>query len=912
MRIRVVLGVIALWTAMPCAAETPPPEASQADLTDVRQHFREPIKAFDFELEVRLGEPEPLYWSKVRGRGYPAYTRGRFDTGSTPTDGTSFCFQMNGGDCAYEYEPMRLAINTAYDYCIEGWIRTEGLRSSRATLGIWLNDQQGRAIQGTKVTTEPLGGDLPWTRVERFISSVGTIPGQPPARFLGLSMEVRGETAQDIGAKVWFDNITIYRIPRLRLDLTDGRILYEKGEAVTLHLRADGLLSGSFPGRLAVRDDRGRPVMDRVASLVPGPQGDGRRDVELKDLPVGVYHVAYDVPGDTPSVLMRRVSFAVMAPRQSPSHLVGNGFGLADPTGIDDPDLLARIVGALGVRTVKIPLWRADTSADDLRLGDETVRRVLRLMRQQHIECVGVLAEPPRHLLQDVHDPITGMADLLGLQESVWQPSLGFTVSDYGGLFSLWQLGRDDDPSTVRLQTDPTLLDAAVKQMDRLTAATPVGVPWPALRGPPRVFPQGIDFLSLCIGPEIQPHQIQECLAGFQAAEGTRVYLAIDPIARSQHAADDVVFDFVQRVLAAKRVGADTAFFHRLVDAETGLMRSPTEPSELLLVARTLTDMLGGATFAGWLPLENHVEAMVFQRDDGSETLVLWKQGERQPVQMPLYLGDGLMQTDLLGNRTPLPHFGAVTGVTLQPMPVFITGIDPQISRTRRSFRLRGGSLPAAYRRHQVEVEFTNCFNRPISGHLRLAMPRGWVADRTIIKFQLAQGEQLVQPLTIVVPYNETVGRKEILADFTVESKSTYRFLAVAPVDFQMATGRTRAVAFRDGANLVIEQDIECTASQPTSFTACVQIPGRPMLSHYAARVPPGQTIVRRYVLPWSPSFNGASALVGIRDDTLDRGFANVLVPLGRGEQLAAADRPPAVAPEPAQPTAFQRFPNGM
>jgi len=872
----------------------------------VQQYLREAVKIFDFEFAQKLGRQSPLYWKKVGGRGLPAYTKGQFDDKVYYKGRTSFCFQMNGGDCLYEYHPKRIPINTAYDYCLEGWIRAEGLKHSKAYLGIWFNDQQGRQIPGTKVLTNSVTGQTGWTRVEAHISSLGRLPGQPPARFADISMEVRGLEAQDIGAKVWFDHLTVYRIPRLRMQIADKQMLFEVGKKVVVQLRADGLLAGSFPGRLVVRDDRGVTIMDRVASLVPGPQGEGYREVELADLPPGAYHMTYDMPGDKPTVLCRRASFAVMAPRQNPPHLVGGGFGLADPTGIEDPKRLADVVTYLGVHALKLPLWRSDTTAEQLKRGSLLVEQAINMLRHRKVECIGVFSEAPQYLVKEITDPVRGMADLLSMEESRWEKAIGLTVSRYGGMLASWQLGGDDDPSTIRLQVEPGLLEAVTLRMDRLTAGRPLGMPWPASYALPSKMPPRVDYVSLKVGTEVAPGQIQEYIAGIQSADGLRLYLTLEPITRSHHSQDDRIFDFVSRVLAAKQAGIEEIFFHKLVDPERGLMRSANEPAEMLLVARTLTDMLGSTRFAGHLPLEHEASAMVFERPDGSETIVIWKEDLRFPIKTPLYLGEQLAQTDLLGNRTLLPRFGSVTSLTLQPMPVFITGIDPQISRTRRSFRLVGGAIQSAYRRHKVEVEFVNGFSRSISGLARLKVPKNWKVDPLIIKFRLGEGERKVQPLTVIVPYNETVGKKEIRADFTVESKATYRFVAVAPLRFEMVTARMSAVAFQEGPNIVIEQEITCTARQPTSFSAYAQIPGRTMMSHFISKVAPGDSVVRRYVLPYSPMLEHKNALVGVRDDSPDRGFANLLLPLGGVHARGVAHRASSDSPTAT------KFPRGM
>ena len=338
--------------------------------------------------------------------------------------------------------------------------------------------------------------------------------------------------------------------------------------------------------------------------------------------------------------------------------------------------------------------------------------------------------------------------------------------------------------------------------------------------------------------------------------------------------------DLVSRVLAARRAGVEQIFFDKLTDSETGLMTESGRPGELFLVARTLCDMLGAARFAGWLLLEHEATAMVFARPDGSETLLVWKDDLPGPIKEPLYLGENLTQTDLFGNQSPIPRFGSVSTLTLQPMPLFVTGIDPRISGTRQSFGLIGGAGPAAYHGHRATIEFTNRFGRGITGTVRLRPPAGWRLDPAVIHLNLAENEHVAQPVTVTVPNNETVGVKEILADFDVEAGITCRFLAVAPVRFEMATARTSAVVYNEGANLVIEQEITCTAKEPMSYSAYAQIPGRPMMGYEIAKLKPGETVVKRYLLPGAASFEGKSALLGVRDNTPDRGFANVLVAL--------------------------------
>jgi hypothetical protein len=888
---------LALFAMVACLTAAQPASAQTASL---QKYLRATSKSFDFEES----HPDltPINWTKVKSPGYPAYTRGQFANDVHHSPRTSFRIDLDGGNCAYEYAPRRIIVEPAFDYCLEGWIKTEGLRHSKAYLAVWFNDQQGRPVPGSRRLTRMVGGTRDWQRVQVYVSPLAGADGKPldgRPRFADLSMEVVGTEAQDIGARVWFDDIRLHRIPRLRMSLAKKRLLYIQGEDVVLHLSADGLLAKSFPGRLTIRDDRGTVVSQSTMPLVPGENDATRRDILLPKLPPGAYHVTYDIPADTPTVLCRRVSLAILAPAVMPEYLRGQGMGLADIRGVADPDRLVELLGHLGTRYVKMPLWQRDTSAEVVRHGDARAEQMLNRLRHKGVRFVGVFAEPPDCVRGDLKVTIRGVTDLFATKADVWQKPVAFTISRYAGAMSAWQIGHDEDPSVTRLQTEPGLLENASKLIDRLTAGVPLGVPWPAMYAWPEQLPSRVDFVALRIGPEVLPEQIQEYLAmPWPGNRRPRIFLTLDPIARSRHDPDERVFDFVMRVLAAKQAGVEEIFFAKLVDAEHGLMHSPTQPGELFVVARTLCDMLGGARFAGTMPLEHKATALVFERDDGSETIVLWREHGKFPVKEPLYLGDRLMQVDLRGNRTTVPHHGGVSSVPLGPMPVFITGIDPQISRTRRSVRLGNSTIASAYRRHKSTIKFTNGFERGISGYLRLQVPKGWNVDPLIIRFSLAQGETFRQELTLTVPYNEVVGDKEFLVEFNVDAKSNYRFVAVARVHFEMPTAVSKAMVYQDGPMLIIEQEITNIAKTPVSYHAYVQIPGRPMLNHYVPRLPPGETVTKRYLLPYTPSLENKTALVGVRDDTPIRGFANMLLPLG-GVHARSIVRSSSAAPRP-------------
>src|SRR6185369_9635198 len=89
------------------------------------------LRTFDFE-ESKLGhfEATPMYWSKVIGRGYPAYSSGRFDRSVFRSSNTSIMLRTDGGSVAYRFAPppeKAIPIQANTDYYILAFVRTSAL-----------------------------------------------------------------------------------------------------------------------------------------------------------------------------------------------------------------------------------------------------------------------------------------------------------------------------------------------------------------------------------------------------------------------------------------------------------------------------------------------------------------------------------------------------------------------------------------------------------------------------------------------------------------------------------------------------------------------------------------------------------------------------------------------------------------
>ena len=382
-------------------------------------------------------------------------------------------------------------------------------------------------------------------------------------------------------------------------------------------------------------------------------------DTSLAGLPPGVYEIVFDVAIERPTVMRRSSWLAVLAPWQSPPELRGRGFGIEDVTGMGDAAATAAVVAASGVRSVKVRLWDRSTSMDDIRLGRQKTIALLEALNQRSVECIGVLGDPPEALITTADGLRPGIADLLSQAGSSYEAALGYTVSRYCGPVGRWQIGEAGDGSVLRLHRQADLLSAALMQIDRLTAAQPIALAWPALYDLPAALPSRLDYISMRVDESIAPSEIGYYIparSNAAAASSLPIQLTLPAGGWSGQDPDGRIINFVRRALAAKVAGIDEIFFEQLVDAQTGLMRSASRPDELLLAARTLSDMLGGTRYVGNMQLESAGEALVFERTDGAEVLVLWHDDPRGSVLQPLYLGRDLSVTDIWGNRHPVPQ----------------------------------------------------------------------------------------------------------------------------------------------------------------------------------------------------------------------------------------------------------------
>jgi hypothetical protein len=424
-----ILAVIAAAPACCCAGSDRPAAVVQAadPPGPPTRDAAEVIKRFDFD-ERPLGnyEETPLHWVHVTGPGLPRYSAGRLDERIGHEAPPSFRLDVQGGHVCYEYRGNDLAIVPDTDYVVVAHVRAEGLQHARALLHAYLIDRTGERISGSDSLSPQVGsqaasgGEEPWQRVEAAIAG-----DFPDAHALRLELWVVQPDAwrppdpsepdpvirQDVRATVWFDDILICRLPRVRLGLSSAGGIVAPGETAALVLDVHNVSPDALVTELTVRDSAGRT---RLSDHHPTPgMADAPVELPLPALEPGLYVAQLDLAGRGQTLISRTVQFAILPalPAVGASRF---GFG-ADLGGWPGGDVAAvsRLLRELGCGTARIGMPMTTTlDGESQQAYVDGLRELARKLLGDRIAVVGVILSPSaaarRSLAQSTRDMLAG------------------------------------------------------------------------------------------------------------------------------------------------------------------------------------------------------------------------------------------------------------------------------------------------------------------------------------------------------------------------------------------------------------------------------------------------------------------------------------------------------------------------
>lgn len=596
----------------------------------------------------------------------------------------------------------------------------------------------------------------------------------------------------------------------------------------------------------------------------------------------------------------RPLTLAYIVPSVSP---IGGEFGWT-LEGFSPRQLIALkpLIAQAAISRLKLSTWLPENAADK---EWEDLREFCLWSVRRQIRLVGLLAPPPEELLAHIQYGDRDAASLFSMEPEKWSPALQKMMARLSLLVRDWQLTGDADLSITELSDLRTAVAAVRMELDKIGFDTGVGFAWnwnipipisfrddlkeklqiddiehpeqilppvetgraspfEQLSPRPRKHEDTREFLALDAPDPRTPLTPDELAYQLRQSEGTEVHRwpNLIPLTRSDYTTEDRVLDLVQRMLVAKINRADALFFSKPFDDEIGLMNDDGTPGELFLPWRTTAQLLNNRRYAGSIRMPRKSTNIIFEGPGRSGLMVLWNEraSVRKPINEIIYLGRDAMLIDLDGNRTEPVRSGFRQIIPVGPVPVFISGLDMDITRWRQQFVIANHDIPSfPNRRNNNAWTFVNDSEVPLSGTLSLEAdnPGGWTFAPAVKPMILEPGASKTEPFTVTLTQDAIAGTHQLRAHVKTEGPGGVEFtifneLTVGGGDLSMEF----MCRLNRRGELEVHQTFINDTDRSVSY-ACDLFPeGRLLQTYRITNQPPGQNY-HVFLLPNGQELDG-------------------------------------------------------
>jgi len=853
-----------------------------------------PLKVFDFnERDAGNYEDAPMFWKRFTGDGLPAYSKGAFDEALGHAAPPSFRFNLRGGNIAYEYAYNDLTVFPDSDYLIEAYVRAEGLQYARAFLAAYLVDGFGRRIAGservsTLISSAPDEQD-PWQRVELTVSG-----DYPDARLLRLQLWVLqryvwhdpGAQAvdpilrQDVQAEVWFDDITIFRMPRVQFRLSNAGGIVAPGTSEAVELDVSNATAATVHAEVDLVDSDGRGRLQRTFELAA--QAAEHHRVPVPDLPPGLYHAHLRLMGGGDTLVRRGLQFVVLPELKTltvtrPDIGMNLGRWPADhERGVYE---LTRTLEACAVK-VGVPMIGSPGTEGE----SDYLRQIADLARQlgrQRIATTAVILSPATSARSEMRRSLRWMLQT----DEQWESRVGPVFAFFGGQLTSWQLGSEAAELAGPDRWTADAIEQIRQRLERFVAAPelilPCSVldtaplsddaenpaPLPAreqLTGPP------LHAYSYWVGPELPTRALPHHLAfwGEEDPGGPRapqrwLSLAFDDtgtVSPTEHVAD-----LARRVIFAKAANPDLLYLPAPYEPDEEVGADGWQPTADYIPLRTLVHYLSGQHAVASLALGPDVVALLFDGD--RRTLVLWTWIDDDALrQVSLYVGAAAHAIDLFGREQCIEMDGALAHIPVTRTPLLVENVNTPLLRIQDSFRLE----PPIVQLHDPDprpvLKLRNHYASDLSGEIVLTGVKEWEIRPNPIRLALPPGETLEQTLEFVLPPRQIATPRQIGIDVRLEHPEPQNLHFDVTLEIALKGIIARGQARWDGDALVVEYILENRSDQPVNFNAFCQPLGRARQEQAFLNVPPGEARTQQYRFLSARDLAGSNVWLGLEE----------------------------------------------
>ncbi|MFH1748216.1 MAG: hypothetical protein ABIG44_14370 [Planctomycetota bacterium] len=914
-RALMIIGLARLLLLPAVAGATPPAEEEEPGLdSDSCASVFQLVKRFDFD-ERPLGNynDTPMYWEHLSGPGLPRYSAGSFDDQDGHDSAPSFRMDLQGGSICYQYNYGDISVLPDADYLVSGYVRPVGLDHARAFIQAYLVDRFGNRIPdsdrlseltSSQVLTDPitpkygsLGGgmnssspevdfeDEPWQRLE--ISLTGD---HPDAHGLRLCLWVLQEQAwhsrdenaidpilrQDVQALVWFDDLAIYRVPRMRLRISSPGGIVLPDEPAEFLLDMYNSTQQTLRSELQVVDASGNIVHCERQDVLAHNSIPNR--APLPALDPGLYTAQLRLHGNDENLMYKAIRFAVLprlAVSCNPAMDLGIDLGPWCSSEVADAVALTAELRC-GSAKVGVPMIGALDTAPKIEYFDQ-IRELATSLSGQRVHTTGVMLSASAASNIEAGESTWDMLTL----DSHYGELIGPCLAHLGGVITRWQLGYECREAGINSGWNPDALQVLRAHISRSVTVPELAVPRTVFSPETNADPGagGPDAVSLWVPREVPTHELPrqlEFLADIQdfaeddqqswhQAANER-WLMLES-SRAGVIPERRLADLARRVVLTKTLGPERIYVPAPFELSANGGSAAWQPTDEFIVLRTLFTYLSGKHAIAAMPLPEHDGLAIFFQGMDSACVVLWTwrdEAVAEPVE--LYLGPRPTVTDLWGQSREIEVVDGRTRIALSPMPLIVDDIDAPLALLQASFSVEPHFIQLHEPRSQPVLSLTNTYAQPMTGLIEFRLPELWRLNPAQVSFALEPGESLEHPLAFEMPpltlsmprhigirVSLSIPVSEVL-EFDVPLQVGLRDIRVWVETHWMAT------------DLIVEQSVRNLSDQSVDFTAYCRAPERARLERAFLNVGPGQFQTQTYVYPQAHDLAGTALRLGIRE----------------------------------------------
>jgi hypothetical protein len=897
------------------------PAAEPAQLSESRRRiavydFEEPANPFDVPAEFFRAQSDPD--RGLERPGYPVFNLAAFDDTHARSGERSVRLPVRRGSVSLRLRPGAVAVFADADYTVSCHVRAEGLTYARFRLVARMLDEAGLPIDGAEWATPPVLPGAEWQPL--FIEIMGGLSDRAaflqidaevvqPAIFTPPSLGTHQVWPEDFAGAAWIDDIEVRQLPRVVLaPAAQGGVIAHPDTPV-LSLLVRDLTGEQLQAELTVRDIDGAVVHTRTgrigSSSVPS-----RWEAPVPRL--GWYSAEAVVMASSEMVGRASCAFIVLPPTPARSDAEGGydpadigRFALADEA--PSPALLEAIpyIGrATDTSGLVLGVWAPAVTPEATGRITDAIAPVVRSREHTwHQPMLAVPIVPDAILARIVADP-EAVIDVLAADRALWAGSLEPVLDAMGQLVRRWRLG----PIGAAPAFDSGTLD---EQLASIRADFALLVPGPELE---ITWTPGRSFDSLS-----SPRDLAGVAVHLPAGRGAGQ--AADVVSRwaesSLAGSARLTLSLgVQSDMPLDRRAISAELVRRIIEAEAARAEAQTPislayeintpwreldradaviPEPALAAWRSTIDRLRGRRVAASLAFVPGTRVYLLVPEDPRSriggALVAWNESApADEAAVELNLGEEpVTAVDLWGNRSqPIAPIAIELGsgldievhrIPLTTEPVFIEGIDAEQALFIASIRLDQPVLQATPGPHRRDLSITNPWPYAIEGDAIVLEPlarlpngraTGWEISPRVRRFTIPPNQTIAIPIEFSFSTVEPSGRKPLVVDVALTaSRDARRLRAISTIELALDGLEldVRPRAQPAGIDAEVEVVVTNTSAEPADLTLTATARGYPKQSATVHGVPPGGSVVRRFIYPGGVErLRGESVFVGLED----------------------------------------------